>query len=239
MDMKAVRRQNLLKLMTWAGSDAALARLAGTAPAYISHIKTGKRDVGGDLAARIEAAIHLAPGAMSRPDGLDELLTAHGLAAHEPDAPKFARRETHDPDLVYVRRSTARVAAGNGEPAPEVEWSDAEPQPYRRELLRSLSAEPDRLAVVVASGDSMEPRIFDGDLVLVNTGDRDISDGHVFVVWYADACRVKRLYRTPTHAVLIRSDNQARYPDILVDREHTQNVRVIGRVIYVSGREGL
>jgi phage repressor protein C with HTH and peptisase S24 domain len=239
MDIETTRRQNLLILLEWAGSAAALAQMAGTAPAYISHIKTGKRELGGDLAARIEASVGLAPGAMSRQGGLDQLKASHQMAARDAVPYSSSNRDAQRAHFALVRRSAARVAAGNGDPEPELQWSDDDPEPYRIGLLRQIGVDADRLAVVTAVGDSMEPRIFAGDSVLVDTTTQVISDGHVYVVWYAGACRVKRLYRTPGGGILIRSDNTARYPDLLVEGDQASSVRVIGRVVHVSGRDGL
>lgn len=239
MDIETTRRQNLLILLEWAGSAAALAQMASTAPAYISHIKTGKRELGGDLAARMEAAIGLAPGAMSRQGGLAQLQASYQMAARDAAPYSSSSRDSPRANFALVRRSTARVSAGNGDPEPELQWSDEDPEPYRIGLLRQIGVDADRLAVVTAVGDSMEPRIFEGDSVLVDTTNQAISDGHVYVVWYAGACRVKRLYRTPGDGILIRSDNTHRYPDLLVEGEHASTVRVIGRVLHVSGRNGL
>ena len=238
MDSLDIRTRNLHALIEWAGSASALAQMVGTAEAYLSQIKTGKRAMGGDLAARIEAALGLPPGAMSRPDGI-ETLPHPSIEAKPVFEVKFSRRDPAAAQLAFVRRSTARVAAGNGEPEPELQWSDEDPEPYRFALLRQLGADAKHLAVVTATGDSMEPRIYEGDSVLVDTSQQTVVDGRVYVVWYAGACRVKRLYRTPSRGVLIRSDNSNRYPDLHVDEANSIHLRVIGRVLHVSGREGL
>lgn len=83
----------------------------------------------------------------------------------------------------------------------------------------------------------MEPRIHDGDSLLIDTAQRDIIDGKVYAMAWGDdqELKVKRLYKLPGGGLLIRSDNRERYPEISVDVAAKSTVSIIGRVVLVSG----
>ncbi len=55
MDSKTIRRANLDVLKKQFGTWAALAQLAGCSPNYLSQIKGGTREVGDELARRLES----------------------------------------------------------------------------------------------------------------------------------------------------------------------------------------
>jgi hypothetical protein len=75
MDVKAVRRQNLLALLEECGREH-LAREAQTAPAYLSQLKSRRTEayVGHDLARRLEAAAGKPEGWMDLPHGDAEVI---------------------------------------------------------------------------------------------------------------------------------------------------------------------
>ena len=51
------------------------------------------------------------------------------------------------------------------------------------------------LIAMTVTGDSMDPRLCDGDLVVVNTDDRKMQDGEVFVFNYDGEVVIKRLVK--------------------------------------------
>lgn len=76
------RRKRLLALLDEAPSDRVVAELAEIPPAFLSQMKTGKRQIGNDVAPRLETA-------MKRPEGfLDQWLPEEGghvSASRPPD----------------------------------------------------------------------------------------------------------------------------------------------------------
>lgn len=76
------RRKRLIELLKEAESDRLVAELANIPPSFLSQLKTGKRDIGNDVAPKIEAA-------MKRPEGfLDQWLPdegGHVSASRPPD----------------------------------------------------------------------------------------------------------------------------------------------------------
>lgn len=79
----------------------------------------------------------------------------------------------------------------------------------------------------------MEPTIFDGDLLLVDAGQRRPVDNQIFVFSIGDDLFVKRLRNDPGVGWVIASDNGSvpsfRFPD-------GEHIRVYGRVVWTERR---
>lgn len=56
-------------------------------------------------------------------------------------------------------------------------------------------------------GDSMEPSIYDGDLVMIDRRKTQIRSGRIYVFREGDILRIKRLELIPGAAIILRSDN--------------------------------
>ncbi|QBE62716.1 S24 family peptidase [Pseudoduganella lutea] len=159
----------------------------------------------------------------------------HGAIAPAEDAslaPVFLRVrpiDAHSHGIVQIRRVRLRLSAGivgfavepdeeaGGSFSVETEW-----------LARNRFAPEDLIALEV-TGESMEPRLHRGDLVVVNTADKSPADGQVFAVNYEGEAVVKRLLRDAGHWWLT-SDNpdQRRFPRKLCDGV---TCLLIGRVV--------
>lgn len=149
----------------------------------------------------------------------------------------------HEDDLppgefVMIPRLDVRLSAGNGHEQVEIEFTQKQPQAFRTDWIRKKHLKPKALASMIASGDSMQPGIFDGDSLVVDTSQNEVIDGKVYAVWYDGGERVKRLFRLPGGGLRIQSDNQA-YAAISLSGADANHVRVIGRVVHRSGDGGL
>lgn len=152
---------------------------------------------------------------------------------HETDLPEG--------EYVMVPRLEVHLSAGNGagKSQVEIDFNEAQPQAFRADWIRQQQLKPKRLAALTARGDSMEPSIFDGDSLLVDTSQTEVIDKKVYALWYEGGERVKRLFRMPGGGLRIKSDNSAEYPEIILGPDYAGQVRVIGRVVHRSGTGGL
>jgi phage repressor protein C with HTH and peptisase S24 domain len=142
-------------------------------------------------------------------------------------------------EFVFVPRLRINLSAGHGSDQVEIEFVQAQPQAFRADWIRKERLHPNRLASMYATGDSMQPSIFDGDSLVVDTSQTEVIDGRVYALWYEGGERVKRLYRIPGGGLRIHSDNAAEYPAILLDKDHVGHIRIVGRVVHRSGKGGL
>ena len=73
---------------------------------------------------------------------------------------------------------------------------------------------PNCTFAVKISGNSMEPEVHDGDIVLVKKCE-EVPNAHKGIVWYKGACYCKKLVKSPRGLMLV-SENKA-YSPILVE----------------------
>ena len=135
---------------------------------------------------------------------------------------------------VLITRIDVELSAGNGKETWHIE--EKEPLPFQADYIRRLDAKPKNLVAVKVHGDSMEPRLFDDDTVIVDKADTRVpANGGVFALVYAGELLVKRLFRLPDSGLKVVSDNHQRYEPITVLPTQVEHINIIGRVKYRSG----
>lgn len=139
-------------------------------------------------------------------------------------------------EYVLIPRLDIKVSAGNGRIVWEVD-EKGQKQAFRKSWIARLGINPGQAATVVADGSSMEPRVIDGDSLVVDYKATNLIDGKVYVLAYQNEVYVKRLFKRPGGGLTIRSDNpdKARYPDMEVLPADSEHVEIIARVVAVSG----
>lgn len=106
---------------------------------------------------------------------------------------------------------------------------------FRTEWVKNVLGIPrDCLALISVQGDSMEPTLSSGDLILVDTRTCRVEDGAIYVVQYDDALLVKRLQKRYDGSVVIRSDNPL-YEAEIIHGEDALNLKIVGRVVWAGG----
>lgn len=165
--------------------------------------------------------------------------TAEALRAEEVDAETAspAPDEELANDYDFIPRYNVRAAAGAG--ANHEHELVEKHLAFRSDWLRAKGLRAKDLKVIVASGESMEPRIQDGDILLVDVSDREpIKNDKVYAVLYEDAVRVKRLYRRFDGTLILHSDNPIATPraeEVPPEKQAAMLAQVIGRVVWAGG----
>ena len=140
---------------------------------------------------------------------------------------------TNDADpnaMVMLPVYSQRAAAGSGQPPTQLEEIEA----YIPIVLEMLGgAHPKNCGIVRVVGDSMtDMTLFNGDYVIFDRS--QIEGDGVYVISMGGDVRVKRLeYRSFEQRIVIRSENQKRYPDPeVISLEQALEMLVIhGKVI--------
>jgi len=98
------------------------------------------------------------------------------------------------------------------------------------EVVRRFVAGGDPRACVFVSveGDSMKGTVDQDDLLLVDTGVREVGADGVYVIVLDDLTQVKRLERRPKGRLAVRSDN-ARYQELVLPRFDPETLYICGR----------
>ena len=106
--------------------------------------------------------------------------------------------------------------------------------PFPREWLRPMiKGRFDDLFVARGEGDSMTPTLLDGDLVIVDTAQKTITQqDRLWCLSYGDLGMIKRVRVLPDGGVQVNSDNPAVTSITAYDGE----LHVVGRVIWIGRR---
>lgn len=139
--------------------------------------------------------------------------------------------DTEANEFVPIRRLDVRVSAGHGQlVTSEDELSRLS---FRSDFLRSVGASPMHTVSVSVKGDSMEPLIPDGAIILVNRDATSIINGKVYAFRRDGELLVKRLYKG-NGGFIARSENPAGgYEDLHLNFDDPQ-IEVIGRAFWVG-----
>lgn len=133
------------------------------------------------------------------------------------------------PAFIQLPRFDVRASAGLGLPVgPEAQLGDVAFDPL---FLRAQGARPDQCSIITASGDSMQPVIPDGSLLVVDHSQQEARNGHIMVIRVGDDLLVKRIRRRTDGLIDLISDNPAYAPETLGPDSLAQ-LRVVGRVVY-------
>lgn len=173
----------------------------------------------------------------------------HRIAAELETSPAYLAGESDDPTPVAPRMSAIAALTEELDLAivPEIDlgysmgggtilenYEQTGVVPFSRSWLRSIaSGSFGDLFVARGDGDSMEPTLKDGDIVLIDTAQKTIRhQDRIWAVAYGDLGMIKRVRRTPNGSYLLMSDNLAVTPVECSDGE----MFVIGRVCWIGRR---
>jgi phage repressor protein C with HTH and peptisase S24 domain len=135
-----------------------------------------------------------------------------------------------DGDVDFVPLVAASLSAGKGSLDTGGEILDR--FAFRRDWL-SARGNPDSMILMNVHGDSMEPVICHGDMVLIDQGKTRIYGHAVYAVGVNEEIYVKQVETLPGNRMILRSINE-RYAPVEVDLrgDLADSVRIIGKIIW-------
>ncbi|MBM3114986.1 XRE family transcriptional regulator [Jeongeupia naejangsanensis] len=140
-----------------------------------------------------------------------------------------------DPDgYVFLPRLDVQASCGNGKLVWEID-EKGQRNAFRRAWAERLGVTANNAATILAEGDSMEERIHEGDSLVIDYTQRLIQDGKVYALCWQGEFFVKRLYKAPGGAVILHSDNEAKYAPRTIPAEYLDELEIVGRVVAISG----
>lgn len=165
---------------------------------------------------------------------LDWLLTGEGKMKMEKEEPLMVAEKTaiygKEDNYIFIPHVSGKISAGGGlVPDNAVELRLA----FRRDWIQR-HGEPQNMSLIRVSGDSMEPTLYSGDIVLVDHNRNYIDpQGGIYAIAMDDVIMIKRLQVIyPLKKIRIISDNPKYEP---LEAE-TEQIVVNGKVIWF-GRE--
>lgn len=144
-----------------------------------------------------------------------------------PDDTEKGSEAIQDEDYVAIPRYDVSVSAGHG--SQDVSETVVAHYAFSKGWLSRRNLNPDNLAVVRVRGDSMEPKLSNGDLALIDRKQTEMHDGVTYVFRLGDDLLIKRLQIMPMRQVKLCSLN-TEYDPITVELASDEFAN-IGRVV--------
>lgn len=142
-----------------------------------------------------------------------------------------AEENTLEDEFAMIPGYSIQVAAGTGTlPSNE---KPSRKLAFRRKWLRFRGLNEQDLVLVFAKGDSMEPTISDNNTLMIDTSQRELSDGSIYVIRTDHHLIVKRVQQLWNKGILLLSDNKE-YKEQLVEPNEADDLEVIGRVVWIG-----
>lgn len=191
-------------------SRRSLANLSGTTEASIrNYIKGRMPQV--DVAYKIAKILDVS---------LDELISGESSGASMSD------------EYAFIPVYSIKVSAGHGF-ANGNEEDIVRRLAFRKNWLNFRGLKESNLALVVTQGDSMEPTLHSGNSLLIDTSNKSLTDGCIYVIRVGDELYAKRLQKQFNGGVRLISDNKE-YDDQLVQPNEVDQLQIVGKVVWVG-----
>jgi phage repressor protein C with HTH and peptisase S24 domain len=112
-----------------------------------------------------------------------------------PGAMRVVVPEANDDSFVQVPMVKLRLSAGVTGFQTEPEQHDGGTVGMRRDWVERKGLNPAKLIAILVKGESMEPTLYEDDIVVINTADRKPAVGEVFAVNFNGEPVVKRMQK--------------------------------------------
>ncbi|PHQ25486.1 transcriptional regulator [Marinobacter guineae] len=172
-------------------------------------------------------------GAMPRLDNLLRIAAAAGVSVEWLATGKEPTKSDSqfEEEFALIPGYNVQVAAGHGSIAGDE--TPTRELAFRRKWLRFRGLNENDLALVFAKGDSMEPTISDNETLMVDTSEKRLRDGQIYVIRNGDHLLVKRIQTLWNDGVQLLSDN-TEYPPQEIPLSDLEGLDVIGKVVWVG-----
>lgn len=136
-----------------------------------------------------------------------------------------------------VPRYDAQAAGGSG--VLNLDEDPIDRLAFNKDWLSKQGIHAGHCALITAQGRSMEPRIYDGDLIMIDRRRTSIRSGRVYVFNDGDrGTRVKQLEHIPDLGVILHSDNREEYPPETRAGSSANDITILGEVVWSGHKWG-
>jgi phage repressor protein C with HTH and peptisase S24 domain len=193
----------------------------------MNHYESGKRAPNSELLSQIAKILECDPG---------WLLTGEG------QADKKKETYSNEPmssstlnDFVLVPRYNIEASAGGGSIIHSEQIVDH--LAFKSSWVsKELGANPKNLLLIHSIGDSMEPTLRSGDLLLVDRNKARMKGDGIYLINFDDGLMVKRLEWMMDGTVVIRGDNTSVSREQILNAIEMEKLNLLGRVVWVGGK---
>lgn len=180
---------------------------------YLASIETGRKEPSFSFVSSLIGAFGVEPNWF------------FGVGSSDPDEAETVSQ------FVPIPRYTVSASAGPGAIAGD--YLDVSAYAFRLEWLKRRHLDHKKLAVIEVRGDSMEPKLSAGDLILLDQAQTSPIDGNTYVVRLGEELVVKNMQRIDRDTIALISNN-AVYPPRHIEAKAIgprEEIDIIGRVV--------
>lgn len=161
-------------------------------------------------------------------DGIYKIPETNPIKTNDHSATYTALSKWDDYTLIPFY-SNVEASAGNG----SVVYDEFEVShlAFKREWLRHKGLQRDKLSLIRVRGDSMEPTLYDGDILLVDNRIDRVIDDSIYIIQADHHLVVKRLQQAIDGSLLVISDN-SRYERQKINSDQLTSLKIAGRVCW-------
>ncbi|MBL4750911.1 MAG: hypothetical protein JKX71_10090 [Amylibacter sp.] len=132
-------------------------------------------------------------------------------------------------DYSLIKLHNVQAAAGAG----RINGQSEQPSSlaFNNIWLNKLGINPDAASLIYVAGDSMEPTLQDGSIVLIDHQQREPVGKHIYAIRNGDELMVKRLEKPDVKTLLLTSDNP-KYATKVLTGFDLKAVGIVGKVVW-------
>ena len=199
-----------------------LAEILNISLPTMNHYESGKRIPNSALLAKLAGVVECDPG---------WLLTGQGSE----NTQKSFLGDSSMEGFVLVPRYNIEASAGGGSIIHSEQIVDH--LAFKADWVhKELGTDPKNLVLVHSMGDSMEPTIRSGDLLLVDRSKSRMKGDGIYLINLDDGLMVKRVEWLLGGSVVIRGDNTAVSREQLLPSTDLEKLQLLGRVVWVGSK---
>ena len=194
-------------------SQQQFAEAMGVSRSYLASIETGRQEPSFALLMSLIETFSIEPNWF------------FGVGSSDPDEAETVSQ------FVPIPRYTVSASAGPGAIAGD--YLDVSYYAFSLKWIKRRHLDHKMLNVIEVRGDSMEPRLSAGDLILIDRAQTDPTDGNTYVLRLGEELVVKNMQRIDRETIALISNNTIYPPRQVraVDIGPTEEVDIIGRVV--------
>jgi phage repressor protein C with HTH and peptisase S24 domain len=192
----------------------------------MNHYESGKRSPNSELLSQIAKILECDPGWLLTGEGQIEKKETH---TNEPMSSSTLN------DFVLVPRYNIEASGGKGSVIHSEQIVDH--LAFKASWVsKELGADPNNLLLIHTIGDSMEPTLRSGDLLLVDRNKARMKGDGIYLINFDDGLMVKRLEWMMDGTVVIRGDNTSVSREQKLTAIEMEKLHLLGRVVWVGGK---
>ena len=189
----------------------------------MNHYETGKRTPGSDFLARLAKVLECNPGWLLSGEGEMQIPEEH------------SSHSSHSimGDFILVPRYNLEASEGSIVCSEQI----VDHLAFKADWVhKELGTDPENLILVHSIGDSMEPTIRSGDLLLVDRSKSKVKCEGIYLINLEDGLMVKRVEWLLDDSVVIRGDNTLVSREQVLPSKDLEKLHILGRVIWVGSK---